>query len=172
MVIRAALFAVAVALAGCSNAPVRQVENDPQPAPQWQLDEVKNEVANLDRAVNSLMTNPTLKLSDTGFNTIDSTLGTVTIQWTKSAKAGAGTRVSFRIGNPTTATLKGLTLSSTQHGKEGLLKDGQLVISLSGEVPAGSWATVQGVFDKLPPEQISEIHAFSLQSETVSLKTP
>jgi len=157
----------AVALVGC---------NKSEPASdliaRQKADAVGEQITYLETRLSAVERSPeTLSLADSGYSVVETDIGRLTVEWLKSEKLGAGSRLTFKIGNPTTATI-------TRAQASLLLKDaagkplGKIARpAFNGDIKSGTWNTVTVAINDYAPDRIAKIDVLGLYVENITLFT-
>lgn len=108
-----------------------------------------------------------LKLGDTGFSFVETETGGGTLQWIASKPNGNGVQLTFKVGNPSTATWNKYTLIG-RYGK--LNSEGApdhstgrpFMTELSTPIPAGGWKTIQFQLDGPKVDEVGYVYLNSI----------
>lgn len=103
------------------------------------------------------------KLSDTGFGFVETETGGGTLQWIAIKPNGNGVQLTFKVGNPSTATWNKYTLIG-RYGK--LTSDGEpdhstskpFMTELSTPIPAGGWKTIRFQLDGPKADDVGYVY--------------
>lgn len=140
------------------------------PASQADLDALRTKVENLAKSVDAFDRPASLKLSDSGFSTIRTEYGAVTIQWDASKSTGAGTLLTFTIGNPHAATLKDITIFGHAVGSDGgSIASETPEMKIKGDARPGTWSKVTAIMDDVPPGKIASLQISGITIGRISL---
>lgn len=132
------------------------------PASQADVEALTKRVEYVERSINRLDPSSDLKLSEQKFSTIRTEYGAITLTWTAASENGAGSKLTFKIGNPHDAKLNDIELYVIFIGADGKdLKSKTYKLDLSGSAPAGSWKELTAIVDDLPPNKIATIRVSS-----------
>jgi len=171
----------ALSLTGCDKAASQGDASPPPvfnpapiaPASQSDLDALKQEVQRLKQSVDAMNRPAELKLGSKGFDTVRTEYGAITIEWTASDPAGAGSKLTFKIGNPHAATLSDIEIYGHPVGTDGKDVDSNtLPWKLKADAPGGSWSHLSAIVDDVPPSKIAGLRITGVTVGGISLKTP
>lgn len=128
------------------------------PTIQPDLDALTQRVDVLEKNAEAANRNAELKLGDTGFSTIHTDYGAITIQWEDAVKNGAGSKLTLKIGNPHAAVLNDIEIYGHPVGTDGNdLPSKTLPWKLKGSAAAGAWTDLTAIVDDVPPQKIASL---------------
>ncbi|WP_313809232.1 hypothetical protein, partial [Sphingobium sp.] len=141
--------------------------------PDPSVDALKQRIESLEKTVGALDRPAELKLGDTGFSTIRTEYGAITLQWVGAAASGAGSKLTFKIGNPHAAKLNDIEIYGHPVGTDGKdIKSETLPWKLKGDAPKGSWADLTAIVDDVPPNRIASLRVTGVAVGGIGLSLP
>lgn len=166
---RGALIFLSFALAGCSNGPALTGTHVAQPS----LADLSDRVDRLEKDYKTTNPSVDLKLGDSGFSTIRTDYGAITIQWDAAVPNGAGSKLTFKIGNPLAAKLSGIEIYGYPVGKDGKdIPSSALPWRLRGSALSGAWTKLTTIIDDVPPKKIASLRITGATVGGVGLTAP
>ena len=116
-----------------------------------------------------------LMKSDSGFSSMPTDVGNLNFEMIDASQDGAGTRISMRVGNPTTATIKSFEITGSWSSID---KDGNpigtphnFVGKTSEQIVSGRWSVIHFDIAGAKPEDIGQITINEAVPKTISLGT-
>lgn len=118
-----------------------------------------------------------LRLSDDGFSILHTDLGNITVQMTASTPAGAGTRVSLRVGNPLGAAITKLGVSGSwgpldADGKP-VMEDEHAFSTVTVEpIASGRWSLTSILIEGAKPDKVGFVLLEDATAKSIELTAP
>lgn len=165
---RGRIIFISCALAGCSTGPALSGTH----VAQSSLTDLSDRVDRLETVYKTINPTADLKLGDRGFSTIRTDYGAITIQWDAAVPSGAGSKLTFKIGNPLAAKLSGIEIYGYPVGTDGKdIPSSALPWRLKGSALSGAWTKLTVVID-VPPKKIASLRITRATVGGIGLTAP